>query len=319
MNEQQQISPNQPPTQQPVQKHPNKDIEQNKTRAFIGNKITSKMIFNSIVLGSIIILLFISFAVKNNKLGSEINIVLAIDRSLSMGKEDIDSKQRLAVAKDISIEFLEGLGKKAKIGLVFFSETVISYDLEPFSTFYTKTKRRIRNVGIQEGTAMGKALEESFELLKDAKGKKYIVLISDGQSHSGPDPLDVIKESEHDVKVYTMAIGNKSDEEYNEEALKEIAVLGEGEFYKTSSEKRLKSAFSRINSAISPKLLIIILLALAAVLSITWVLIFKQKFPLLIVFILLLVSLGLWLFGYLPIFLIVICCILTALNYIKKT
>jgi len=87
-----------------------------------------------------------------------------------------------------------------------------------------------------------------------------IVLISDGESNFGPHPLEAAKlAAKHGVRVYTVGIGNAEGAalgfggwsvrvRLDEDTLRQIARVTEGEYYRAASAQELKKIHQQLNA-----------------------------------------------------------------------
>ncbi|MGE3928204.1 MAG: VWA domain-containing protein, partial [Lautropia sp.] len=107
----------------------------------------------------------------------------------------------------------------------------------------------------QEGPDPGKTVVEP-----GSYNSAVIVLLSDGQSTTGPDPIESARiAAERGVRVYTVGIGTPNGEiiagegwrmrvRLDEEALKGIASVTRGEYFYAGTANDLKKVYSNLNS-----------------------------------------------------------------------
>ncbi|CAN5606044.1 VWA domain-containing protein [soil metagenome] len=91
-------------------------------------------------------------------------------------------------------------------------------------------------------------------------GSAVIILLTDGQTTTGPDPMDAAKmAAERGVRVYTVGIGTVSGEilgtegwsmrvRLDEDALKNIASTTKGEYYYAGDALELTKIYKQLNS-----------------------------------------------------------------------
>lgn len=194
-----------------------------------------------------------------------IDIVLVLDISESMLLEDFQPN-RLEAAKTVAQKFIEGRIYD-RIGLVLFSGD--AYSLCPLTTDYQMLKRYVREISanmiLQGGTAIGSALGVATNRLRSSNAKtKVVILISDGDNTAGSlDPLSAAQlAAYYGLKIYSIVVGTKQkvlsrnsrgEEQYvdnsiNEEVLRKIAEIGEGEFFRASSNSALTEVFRKIDT-----------------------------------------------------------------------
>ena len=87
-----------------------------------------------------------------------------------------------------------------------------------------------------------------------------VIMLTDGQRTTGPDPLDAAKmAAERGIRVYTVGIGTTSGEiigfegwsmrvRLDEETLKNISVLTQGEYFYAGTAEDLKKVYESLSS-----------------------------------------------------------------------
>jgi Ca-activated chloride channel family protein len=87
-----------------------------------------------------------------------------------------------------------------------------------------------------------------------------VIMLTDGQRTTGPDPLDAAKmAAERGIRVYTVGIGTKGGEvigfegwsmrvRLDEETLKNISVLTQGEYFYAGTAEDLKKVYESLSS-----------------------------------------------------------------------
>lgn len=105
--------------------------------------------------------------------------------------------------------------------------------------------------------------EPARPLLPGSNGKVAIVLLSDGQSNTGPDLLKMAQlAADHGVRVYTVGIGTPEGAtlsmkgmsmrvRLDEAALKRVAELTQGEYYPAGSAAELSTVYRKLAAQIS--------------------------------------------------------------------
>jgi Ca-activated chloride channel family protein len=218
------------------------------------------------------------------------DVILAIDSSGSMRATDV-KPNRLQAAQSAARTFVESQPPHSRIGIVSISGTA--------SVVQSPTDNRedllqaIDRLQLQRGSALGSGIYISLAtLLPDAgidieqlvqgrtwywnsleragKDKKpvpvgsnrsaAIVLLSDGESNHGPDPLEAAKlAAEHGVRIYTVGIGTTEGVtlgfsgwsmrvRLDEDALRKVAATTHGEYYAASSLKELKKIYQSLSA-----------------------------------------------------------------------
>jgi Ca-activated chloride channel family protein len=218
------------------------------------------------------------------------SIVLAMDHSGSMQATDV-APSRLAAALDAGEAFLDRVPEKVRVGGVVFdhrAEAVLS----------PTTDRAALRAGLRAamvpsgGTATGEALAASLAMLRAPSSPQppgAIVLLSDGESTSGRDPLTVAEEArELGIPVYTVALGTSAGTlpdgkpvPPNPASLQAIAERSGGQAFTAEESDSLSAVYEELGSRIAEKREqrevtgafaggAIVLLAAGAALSLRW-------------------------------------------------
>ncbi len=138
-------------------------------------------------------------------------VVLVTDVSGSMRATDVDPS-RLAAAQEAARTFLRKVPAELRVGAVSFSSATVSVqrptqDREGVEGF-------IDDLVADGGTATGDGLSDALELFRDEEGQKQppaaIVLLSDGKTTLGRDPVEVAREAgRRRVPIYTASLGTE--------------------------------------------------------------------------------------------------------------
>lgn len=195
-----------------------------------------------------------------------IDIILVMDISESMDLQDF-TPNRLEASKKTAIDFINGrFGDR--IGMVVFAGEAFS--LAPLTNDYKLLSSLIAEIsfGMMEakGTAIGSAIASATNRMKDAESaSKVLILLSDGESNAGNvDPLFAAQlASALDIKIYTIAVGKDGMVPYgtdffgrpqmvesylDETTLREIAKIGNGQFFRASDGGTLQTIFDEIDT-----------------------------------------------------------------------
>jgi len=192
------------------------------------------------------------------------DIVIAIDASGSMNSSGFDFENavsdgkrlsRFEITKIIATEFIQ---KRISdnVGVVLYGD--FAFIASPI-TYEKEIVTQMLNYLVQgmagQNTAIGEAIAMSVRAFKHSSAKtKVIVLLSDGEHNSGAvSPKDAIKlAKDKNIKIYTIAIGNKG--EADEALLEKIAKESDGEFFSATSAKELKKVYKEIDKLESSKI-----------------------------------------------------------------
>ena len=196
-----------------------------------------------------------------------IDIILTLDTSSSMRAEDFKPQNRLGAAKQVIEEFI-GSRKNDRIGLVVFARH--SFTQCPLTLDYGVLLDLLEKIGIgmiEDGTAIGTAIANSVNRLRDSKAKsKIIILLTDGINNAGKiDPLTAAKTARAlGVKIYAIGAGKPGkapypvddpifgkryvnmETEIDEALLDQIADETEGMYFRAKDEKGLKEIYETI-------------------------------------------------------------------------
>ncbi|OQZ01445.1 MAG: aerotolerance regulator BatA [Candidatus Brocadia sp. UTAMX2] len=201
-----------------------------------------------------------------------IDIVLTVDVSGSMLAEDFEiggqRYNRLHVIKPVVKDFIQKRTND-RIGLVVFAGR--PYTQCPLTLDYGMLLQLLEKTQIgmvEDGTAIGSALGSSIERLKDTKAKsKVIILLTDGRNNAGEiDPFTAAEIARtFGIKIYTIGAGTKGLAPFpavdifgnrvmkqvkidiDDDALKEIAKITGGNYYRATDTESLKEIYHQID------------------------------------------------------------------------
>lgn len=140
-------------------------------------------------------------------------VVLVSDQSRSMQAADV-APDRLTAARDAALAFLDRLPEDARAGVVTYDDAVRR--VEAPAAERGRTTAALGSLRAQGGTATGDALDTALGLIESEPAPPAgedgppaaIVLLSDGISRHGRDPLEVARAvADAGVPVYTIALG----------------------------------------------------------------------------------------------------------------
>ncbi len=177
-----------------------------------------------------------------NEAVAPVSIMLAMDGSGSMTRS-------AANAREAAHAFVKALRADDPLGVLIFADKVeVSHDL---SVRRELSHEAIEAYSTAGGTALYDALAESVTHMKSVKGRRVVVLVSDGRDENaasnGPGSSRSWEEAlaavaDVDATVYAIGIGTRVDRE----RLEQVATLTGGEAYFTSDIAELEGNYRRI-------------------------------------------------------------------------
>ena len=221
---------------------------------------------------------------------AEKTIVLAIDVSGSMAATDV-LPDRMTAAKEAAKAFIAELPRSVRIAVVQFAGTAAVVQAPTLSR--DDVVAAIDRFQLQRGTAIGSGLVLSLATLFPDAGidlsqitgqramprapgdtpkpefvpvapgsysSAAIILLTDGQRTTGPDPIDAAKmAADRGVRVYTVGIGTKEGEiigfegwsmrvRLDEETLKSIATLTRADYFYAGTAQDLKQVYQGLST-----------------------------------------------------------------------
>jgi len=226
-----------------------------------------------IILRALAILLFIvalarpqSFNSGQNIYTEGIDIAMVLDISGSMLAEDL-KPNRLDAAKNV-IDYFVKDRTSDMIGLVIFSRQAFTQC--PLTVDYGVLRNLLSQVKtgmIDDGTAIGNAIADGVNRLKDSKAKsKIIILLTDGVNNAGEiDPLTAAQIAKSfGIRIYTVGVGTRGEAPYpvqtpfgiryqmvpadiDEGMLTKIAEMTDGAYFRATDNKTLTEIYNKID------------------------------------------------------------------------
>ena len=211
-------------------------------------------------------------------------VILALDVSASMRASDVEPT-RLEAAQAAAREFVAGQPRSTRIGIVAFAGSAAL--VQPPTTNRTDILAAIDHLQLQHATAVGSGLlvslkalfpQQDFEVapprrhgapsareeFKPVPAGSYtagaIVLLTDGQTTTGPDPVEAARiAAAHGVRVFTVGVGTDNGQlltgegwsmrvRLDEEPLKAIADLTRAEYFYAGNALDLKKVYQSLTS-----------------------------------------------------------------------
>ncbi len=198
---------------------------------------------------------------------SGIELLIAIDVSRSMQVTDFTlggrKATRLQAAKKVTRDFIRGR-ETDRIGVIAFAGR--PYLVAPITLdheWIEDSLERVRIGLVEDGTAIGSAIGATARRLEKRPAKsKVVVLITDGVNNAGSlTPITAAKLAKTlGIKIYTIAVGTYGNytvqtpvgpqhlqQEFDEETLKEIARIADGEYFRAQDTSSLERIFGLID------------------------------------------------------------------------
>lgn len=223
---------------------------------------------------------------------SQRTIILAMDVSGSMRAEDV-LPNRLVASQEAAKTFVQQLPRDARVGVIAFAGTAAVVQAPTISR--DDVVAAIDRFQLQRATATGSAIilslatlfpEHDIEISHITGQRKFpgkaigddepkpvftpvepgsygsaaIIMLTDGQRTTGPDPLEAAKmAAERGVRVYTVGVGTKEGEiigfegwsmrvRLDEDTLKQVATMTLGDYYYAGTAEDLKKVYESLSS-----------------------------------------------------------------------
>lgn len=207
-----------------------------------------------------------TFSSGENIYTEGIDIAIVLDISGSMLAEDF-KPNRLDAAKQVIDDFIKGRTTD-KIGLVIFSGE--SFTQCPLTIDYSVLRNLLKDIHsgmIQDGTAIGNAIANGVNRLKDSKAKsKVMILLTDGVNNAGEiDPVTSAQIAQQfGIRIYTVGVGTMGEAPYpfqtpfgkryqmvpveiDEVLLKQISNITGGKYFRATNNRKLVEIYEEID------------------------------------------------------------------------
>ncbi|PZA07110.1 MULTISPECIES: VWA domain-containing protein [unclassified Meiothermus] len=194
-------------------------------------------------------------------------IVLALDVSRSMRATDV-LPSRFEAAREALKVFIRELPQGARIGLVTFSRAAT--EVVAPTTDRQRLLDSVDLIQLEFGTAIGEGILTSLQALppleqrkgaKDPSELATIILLTDGRSISGIDPLEAARiAAEQKVRIHTIGVGRVTEGPvpglenvyqwaayFDEEVLKQIAAITGGKYFFVNSAGKLRETYQQLS------------------------------------------------------------------------
>jgi Ca-activated chloride channel family protein len=194
--------------------------------------------------------------------------MLITDESGSMSADDVDPS-RLAAAGSAAEDFLDKAPKSLLVGFIGYS-TQTNTVIEPTED-HDRIRAALQTMQADGGTATGDALNAALDRLEAQRGKDgarapaAIVLLSDGKTNQGSDPLAAAQRAKRlGIPVSTVALGTSDgivlgpggqalSVPPDPATLEQISRTTGGTFTETADASKLASVYTALGSKIGVK------------------------------------------------------------------
>jgi len=201
-------------------------------------------------------------------------VILAMDISGSMLAEDV-KPTRIDAAREAARGFIAEQPDDVMIGLVAFAES--SLLVQPPTHDKEALSRAIGSLEAQPGTAVGSGILQALQALEPlavpddgeptapeqlqvpgSHQSSIIILMTDGQTTNGPDPIDSARLTSHyGIRVYTVGFGTTEGTlvpmgerflhvDMDEATLRTVADITRAKYFHASDGEQLKHVYSTL-------------------------------------------------------------------------
>ena len=204
----------------------------------------------------------------------EATVMLVFDTSGSMLATDVQPS-RLAAAQAAGNAFTDAVPDEFRVGVIGFGSS--AQQLAEPTTDHARVKTTISSLQVAGATAMGDALKLAISSARvpipDGLGGERrlpaaIVLLGDGSSTRGEDPINVVQQTKkYKIPVYTVALGSQNGTlthtdpntgQTNTEqvppdllTLQDIARDTGGQFFATADAQRLAAVYRNLGTRLT--------------------------------------------------------------------
>jgi Ca-activated chloride channel family protein len=241
----------------------------------LAQKVPYKKIFFFLRLGTLLSLLFLVLRPQwldeksyINVDGVDIMLALDVSGSMQLFDDPNDQRQRIDIAKEEAIRFIEKRTNDP-IGIIIFGREALSRC--PLTLDKMILKEIVGSIELgnidPRGTWLGTGLATAINRLRTSKAKsKIVILLTDGQP-TPPEkiepPLAIEMAKKYGIKVYTIGIGNEhggyirnpfgmlaqaQEEGLNVALLQTIAEQTGGMFFRAQNQRDMRMIYDKIDN-----------------------------------------------------------------------
>jgi Ca-activated chloride channel homolog len=199
-------------------------------------------------------------------------VVLTTDVSGSMEARDVEPSRMTAVRR-AALDFLEQAPEELRIGAVAFNHAVRR--VEPPRAEREDTRTLIERLTPSGGTATGEGLAAALGLISRPSSRDRerppaaIILLSDGTSTHGRDPVDVARQAARlRIPIYTVAFGTDAGTievrrpdgtmttrsvPPDREAMRRVATISGARTFSANAGAELATVYERLGSQVATR------------------------------------------------------------------
>jgi Ca-activated chloride channel family protein len=204
----------------------------------------------------------------------EATVILVFDTSGSMLATDVEPS-RLAAAQGAGMTFTDAVPDEFRIGVIGFGSS--AQQLSEPTTDHARVKATIAGLQVAGATAMGDAIKLAINSARapvpDGLGgtrrlPAAIVLLGDGASTRGDDPIDVVQQTKKfKIPIFTVALGSQNGVLQHVDpntgqvtteqvppdllTLQDIARDTGGQFFATADAKQLETVYRNLGTRLT--------------------------------------------------------------------
>ena len=201
------------------------------------------------------------------------SVMLATDMSASMRATDVEPS-RLGAARRAAGRFLDSVPDEVRVGSVVFNDRIRGVRAPTLER--AEVRDEIEGLRAAGGTAAGDAIATSVRSIERVRARgggsrrspAAIVLLSDGFTTSGRDPVAAAREARRKgVRVYTVALGTAAGEievqtprgperrsvPPDRASLRRMAEVGDGRFFAAGDDVELDAVYEQLGDSLGTR------------------------------------------------------------------
>ena len=197
------------------------------------------------------------------------SIMLVTDTSGSMTATDV-APSRIEAARRAARAFLDRVPPRLQVGAVAFADS--PYRVQQPSRDHAEVRSLIDSVSADGGTATGEALAAALDALRTVRGRdgarapSAVILLSDGQTTTGRDPVEVAREAGRlRIPIFTVTLGTPTGSisspssgysisvRPDAKTLRTIARVSGGQALKAEQGDELGKVYERLGSRLGTR------------------------------------------------------------------